>query len=1041
MQNNGISKKFKICEKNQAKNLREAAKFLEDNVYTRIADLNTDERMLSGITLTEIRDMINTKEDIDMKNNEVKSFLVEFLEDSIQFCESDRKNQPLMVFSSSLDISDVINTLRALDSVKVAAKVIRSKLLNVDFGLQDKFCDAEELKHSWRTTKIPDELLIFFAELFNIKKTTLLKEYYNSNDEIEQESEQEQDDILKSMKIGSLFQVTFYNMHNGYKRTPLHIMNSVEIYERCKSKELITSFNRSGLCISYTSMKNHRSDLAKFAVAQSSENGLPLPSHFSSNMFTISALDNFDHSDKNTLSGKSSSHDTVITLFQEVPTQKESKPLRSEVNLQNVKTLSKLHCQELVPFSTDKTLTVPETFTVQAETYNSPEKQKSIEMKKILESCVRGNADASAVTLPSWAGTQALLSKSEVPLMHVAFLPFLPQPVTDIATVYTAMLNYVKLLNQLEQKTLPIFCDEGVFRLVLNIYLKRPQQFKDLVPMLGGFHMAMCVQRCIGKYIKGTGLEDALVETGVFGVKVMESFIGGTDYVRSLRDVQILSSAIELAKWKAFWKLHDKKDFEDSIQALKEFANFSDKKNQNNCIKMYEDLKEKTKPLPYQFNSFSKACTERSEVCKYWDGVIDLTSMLHNLIAPDREGDWEGHLQAVQDLLPVFCEADCINYLRYATCYLEKMRKLDQEHPDLYAEFHAEKFVVQTSAGNFKAVSPDMKPEQTINRSQKSSGGIVGQTKTDSYVSEWELVYHEVLAISNCFSNLTKSKTRTGPHLHHELAGGIGKQLSESMNKVTEFITERGNPYETLTPTPLHNITGGQVVPKPHSKRLLNYFEDGKQRYKVFREESYVNKSKKLSDTITKVNLPKFDGKDQKQKKESKPVLKKVGDAQKQIDIARARGISMKEILSFDHLTSNLLFEEDLTAKQNKSDLVKQLEKQLTASDTTFTAESKLRTAIVVDFMSLIRRYPVSKLKTFDDLFRTATYSVLHAPCTEEIDIVYDSYLDDSIKECERIRRRSSCEPLEFGNMKTTTPIPVQMDRFWACGSNKEAIQ
>ena len=102
-------------------------------------------------------------------------------------------------------------------------------------------------------------------------------------------------------------------------------------------------------------------NLAKFAVAQSSENGLSLPSHFSSNMFTISAFDNFDHSDKNTLSGKSSSNDTVITLFQEVPIQKESKPLRSEVNLQNAKTLSKLPSRELLPFSTDKTLTVPET--------------------------------------------------------------------------------------------------------------------------------------------------------------------------------------------------------------------------------------------------------------------------------------------------------------------------------------------------------------------------------------------------------------------------------------------------------------------------------------------------------------------------------------------------------------------------------------------------------------------------------------------------------------------------------------------------------
>ena len=220
-------------------------------------------------------------------------------------------------------------------------------------------------------------------------------------------------------------------------------------------------------------------------------------------------------------------------MFQEVPIQKESKPLSSEVNLQNVKTLSKLPCQELVPFSTDKTLTAPETFAVQAETYNSQEKQKSIEMKKILENCVRGNADTSAVTLSSWAGTQALLSKSEVSLINAAFLPFLPHPVTDIATVYTAMLNYVKLLNQLEQKTLPIFCDEGVFRLVLNIYLKRPQYIK---------------------YIKGTGLEDALVETGVFGVKVMESIIGGTDYVRSLRGVQIrkMESFLEAARQKGF---------------------------------------------------------------------------------------------------------------------------------------------------------------------------------------------------------------------------------------------------------------------------------------------------------------------------------------------------------------------------------------------------------------------------------------------------------------------------------------------------------
>ena len=114
------------------------------------------------------------------------------------------------------------------------------------------------------------------------------------------------------------------------------------------------------------------------------------------------------------------------------------------------------------------------------------------------------------------------------------------------------------------------------------------------------------------------------------------------------------------------------------------------------------------------------------------------------------------------------------------------MQKLKHKHPDLYHHFCAGKFVVQTSVGKFKSVSPDMKLEQTINRSQKSFGGIVGETRRDSYVSEWELVYHEVIAISNCFNDLTKSQTRTGPQLHHDLVGGISQEIGESITKATD---------------------------------------------------------------------------------------------------------------------------------------------------------------------------------------------------------------------------------------------------------------
>ena len=103
--------------------------------------------------------------------------------------------------------------------------------------------------------------------------------------------------------------------------------------------------------------------------------------------------------------------------------------------------------------------------------------------------------------------------------MQTGFLPFIRYPVTEHTTVYTAMTNFIKVLQQLNQKALPIFCDEGVYRIVVDVYLKCLNEFKILVPCLGGFHMAKCVQHCIGKNIRGSGLDDVLMETQVFGKK------------------------------------------------------------------------------------------------------------------------------------------------------------------------------------------------------------------------------------------------------------------------------------------------------------------------------------------------------------------------------------------------------------------------------------------------------------------------------------------------------------------------------------------
>ena len=57
------------------------------------------------------------------------------------------------------------------------------------------------------------------------------------------------------------------------------------------------------------------------------------------------------------------------------------------------------------------------------------------------------------------------------------------------------------------------------------------------------------------------------------------------------------------------------------------------------------------------------------------------------------------------------------------------MYKLANTAPEVYQAFIAGKFVVKRTYEKFNAVGANMALGQTINRSQKSASGIMGNTK------------------------------------------------------------------------------------------------------------------------------------------------------------------------------------------------------------------------------------------------------------------------------------------------------------------------
>ena len=133
----------------------------------------------TAISLSEIRDMINDESNkvINMINSEVKIFLTEHFAEKIQFCPYVRADKSLFVFSSSICINDVVKRLRSLDTTKNVAEKLRKSFLEIDFDLNNKFCDGEDLLGSWDNLSLSDEILTFLGTLFNINPAKLLPKY------------------------------------------------------------------------------------------------------------------------------------------------------------------------------------------------------------------------------------------------------------------------------------------------------------------------------------------------------------------------------------------------------------------------------------------------------------------------------------------------------------------------------------------------------------------------------------------------------------------------------------------------------------------------------------------------------------------------------------------------------------------------------------------------------------------------------------------------------------------------------------------------
>ena len=286
------------------------------------------------------------------------------------------------------------------------------------------------------------------------------------------------------------------------------------IYERDRSRSLLTAFNRIGACSIYQTIRSAHILLASYAVKCSEDGETPIPNTFTIEDYIMVGLDNSDYADKSSISGTEGSHYAALVVFQDATVNRPlSKPTVSITGMSRAHPIlkTKLPCQEVPPhikpivrpaLSQDMLLH-PET--KQATLLDTQTARNVATKREFTISVLRNGSEIENPHI--WAAVHMLVSSAVVPMMRVGFLPVIPKPITERATVIHCVTNFQSVRRQLNQESLAIWCDKGVFALASDIYLHETNKFSDLFLCMGPFNWTLVLLRCQGKLLRGSGLD------------------------------------------------------------------------------------------------------------------------------------------------------------------------------------------------------------------------------------------------------------------------------------------------------------------------------------------------------------------------------------------------------------------------------------------------------------------------------------------------------------------------------------------------------
>ncbi|KAK3753754.1 hypothetical protein QZH41_005239 [Actinostola sp. cb2023] len=638
-----------------------------------------------------------------------------------------------------------------------------------------------------------------------------------------------------------------------------------------------------GHCSSYEEIEQVETSLANESLARADASGIIIPTNINPGAFIQMAADNNDINEE-TIDGKNTTHATTLALYQRkqygprqarVVYADHSSKKRSLNSTRNLVVIEEINLGGRRPAVTDYlgNNDVVTWFQCDRQFLSTCMDDLCWLLLRLSDPFMLCNQlTPEEQSIPGWSGFNTITHPCIPVETIIGYHPMINAEASNFSTLYTVMKLAQKICDAMGQRTSVLTFDLALYSKAKQLQMKYPTEFKNTLIRMGGFHIVLNYLSLLGKKYAQSGLEDLLIESGVYAAGTTSVLMLGKSYNRGVRAHKLSMEALFRLLWKAFvdWLSKQEVGLDDQVKQLFLTTTTACRNTvwqEGFATDSWPALQSSVEPLASMFAVFKSENRKKSKVFSFWEDYINMVLLMLQFIKAERTGNWKLHLSATASMVPHFFSMDRINYARWFPIYLSDMNLLESNHPEVFQEFIAGKFAVSRSKQPFAQVWTDMALEQSINRDSKTKGGIVGMSTKEDAVDRWFLTSHERAAITQALKEMCGigDCDRVGTHKEAR-ATRVIRDEKDAQKLVATFNSGVLNdpfhipddiPNEEL-PLPLSNIATGVILPDADADKLLAAEDSGRQNMKTFISSRLQTNEINFWDPIKKMGIKSF---------------------------------------------------------------------------------------------------------------------------------------------------------------------------------------